>query len=104
MDVLFPVNIVLVIGSARMNTDLQRRLAEERTSLGEPIIVIMLDKSDGIVEKDEQFMRQNREATIKEYFFGDPKRTLSPLTQSVSFDDVAIFKAPDGMFSHHPAD
>jgi len=62
----------------------------------------MLDKSDGVVERDEQFMRRNREATIKEYFFGDSKRTLSPLTQSISFDDVAIFKAPDGMLSHQP--
>jgi polyribonucleotide 5'-hydroxyl-kinase len=41
-------------------------------------------------------MKFTREAAIKEYFFGDAKRTLSPFTQSVSFDDVAIFKTPDG--------
>lgn len=41
-------------------------------------------------------MKFIREAAIKEYFFGDSKRTLSPFTQSVGFDDVAIFKAPDG--------
>lgn len=41
-------------------------------------------------------MKFTREAAIKEYFFGDAKRTLSPFTQSVSFDDLAIFRAPDG--------
>jgi polyribonucleotide 5'-hydroxyl-kinase len=94
------VNIVVVLGSARMNTDLQRRLSEEKTSLGEAITVIMLDKSEGVAERDQGFMQFSREASIKEYFFGDSKRTLSPFTQSVSYDDIAIFKAPDGTLPH----
>ncbi|KAK0641323.1 Pre-mRNA cleavage complex II protein Clp1-domain-containing protein [Cercophora newfieldiana] len=91
----FSVNIVIVLGSSQMGDDLQRRLAEEKTPLGEPIIVVPLERSDGVAERDEQFTRTIRDAAIKEYFFGDAKRTLSPSTQSVSFDDVAIFKAPD---------
>ena len=59
-----------------------------------------MDKSEGIAERDRDFMKFTREAAIKEYFFGDAKRTLSPFTQSVSFDDVAIFKAPDGNIPH----
>ncbi|KAK0715184.1 Pre-mRNA cleavage complex II protein Clp1-domain-containing protein [Lasiosphaeris hirsuta] len=90
-------NFILVLGSDQLVSELQRHFAGQKTSLGEPIMVVPLDKSDGVVQRDEQFMRFTREATIKEYFFGDSKRTLSPSTQSVSFDDVAIFKAPDGM-------
>jgi hypothetical protein len=80
-----------------MGEDLQRRLAEEKTPLGEPIIVVPLEASDGVAERDEQFMRATRDAAIKEFFFGDAKRTLSPSTQSIGFDDVAIFKATDGV-------
>lgn len=87
---------MVVLGSDRMAADLGNRMAEERTSLGEPIDVVSLSKWQGVAQKDEQFMKRSREFSIKEYFFGDAKRTLSPSTQSVSFDDVAIFRAPDG--------
>jgi polyribonucleotide 5'-hydroxyl-kinase len=85
----------VVLGSARLNAELQRRLAMERTSLGEPVAVVNLDKSEGVVERDEVFMQQSREAAIKEYFFGDAKRTLSPLMQQVSFDSVVVYKIPE---------
>lgn len=92
------MNIVIVLGSPQMGENLQQRLAQEKTSFGEPIWVVPLDKSDGVADRDEKFMRATRDAAIKEYFFGDSKRTLSPSTQSIGFDDVAIFKAPDGMY------
>ncbi|KAK4044193.1 mRNA cleavage and polyadenylation factor CLP1 [Parachaetomium inaequale] len=101
----FAVNIVVVLGSAEMHAELQRRLGNERTAHGEAITLILLDKSDGVAERDRDFMKFTREAAIKEYFFGDAKRTLSPFTQSVGFDDVAIFKAPDGsdVYDNQPA-
>lgn len=92
------MNLVVVLGSTEIQAELQRRLENERTAHGEAITVIYLDKSDGVSERDKDFMKFTREAAIKEYFFGDAKRTLSPFTQSVSFDDVAIFKTPDGMY------
>ena len=91
----FSVNIVIVLGSARMNAELLRRFGKEKTSLGEPISVVMLDKSEGVVERDELFMQLLQEAAVKEYFFGDAKRTLSPFTQQVDFDGVFIYKAPE---------
>jgi polyribonucleotide 5'-hydroxyl-kinase len=87
------VNVVVVLGSARLNAELSRRFARERTRSGEAITVVMLDKSEGVVERDEAFMQLTREAAIKEYFFGDAKRTLSPFTQQVDFDGVFIYKA-----------
>lgn len=91
------VNIVVVLGSPGVHTELQRRLETQRTAYGETTTLILLDKSDGVAGRDKDFTKFTREAAIKEYFFGDAKRTLSPFTQSVSFDDVAIFKSPDGM-------
>jgi polyribonucleotide 5'-hydroxyl-kinase len=89
------VNIIVVLGSTRINAELTKRFAGEKTSLGEPIQVIGLDKSEGVVERDEAFLQQTREAAIKEYFFGDARRTLSPQIQQVDFDSLVIYKASD---------
>lgn len=43
-------------------------------------------------------MQQMQEAAIREYFFGDAKRTLSPHTQQVNFDDATIYKIQEGEF------
>ncbi|KAH8911110.1 hypothetical protein BR93DRAFT_320345 [Coniochaeta sp. PMI_546] len=91
----FAVNVVVVLGSGRLNAELQKSLGQKRTSLGEAITVVQLDKSEGVVERDEAFMQQTREAAIKEYFFGDAKMTLSPATQQVDFSAVTIYKIPD---------
>ncbi|KAK4251332.1 Pre-mRNA cleavage complex II protein Clp1-domain-containing protein [Corynascus novoguineensis] len=99
----FDVNIVVVLGSPGVHTELQRRLETQRTAYGETTTLILLDKSDGVAGRDRDFTKFTREAAIKEYFFGDAKRTLSPFTQSVSFDDVAIFKSPDGSYNNQVA-
>jgi len=75
-----------------------RRFSSYRTSSGEAITLVKLDKSGGCVDRDEEFMKQSREAAIKEYFFGDTKRTLSPQTQQVGFDEVVVYKVREGMF------
>lgn len=85
----------MVLGSGHLNAELQKSLGPMRTSLGDPITVVQLDKSEGVVERDGAFMQQMREAAIKEYFFGDAKMTLSPATQQVDFNAVTIFKMPD---------
>lgn len=76
---------------------MQRRFSGYRTTTGDTITLVKLDKSGGCVDRDDDFMQQSREASIKEYFFGDIKRTLSPHTQQIVFDDVTIYKIRDGM-------
>jgi polyribonucleotide 5'-hydroxyl-kinase len=75
---------------------MQRRFSGYRTTTGDTITLVKLDKSGGCVDRDDEFMQQSREASIKEYFFGDPKRTLSPHTQQISFDDATIFRIREG--------
>jgi len=90
------VNTILVLGSERLHSEMLRRFSAYRTSNGESITLVKLDKSGGCVDRDEQFMLQSRERSIKEYFFGDLKRTLSPHTQQVSFDELSIYKVREG--------
>lgn len=73
-----------------------RRFSGYRTTTGDTITLVKLDKSGGCVDRDDEFMQQMREASIKEYFFGDVKRTLSPHTQQVSFDEATIYKIREG--------
>lgn len=94
-DCLLIVNMVVVIGPASLHKQFANRFASEKTSLGEPIQVISIDESDGVVKRDEAFSQHSREAVIKEYFFGDAKRTLSPQIQQVDFDNLVIYKLAD---------
>lgn len=88
------VNIVVVLGATRMNDELAKRFAHEKTSLGEPIAVVFLDKFDGAVERDQSLVQHAREAVIKEYFFGDSRRTLSPQIQQVDFSGLTLYRVP----------
>ncbi|RDW69328.1 mRNA cleavage and polyadenylation factor [Coleophoma cylindrospora] len=88
----FSVNTILVLGSERLYSDMQRKFSTYRTSNSEAITLVRLDKSGGCVDRDDTYMQKSREAAIKEYFFGDVKRTLSPHTQQVDFDSLTIYK------------
>ncbi|KAF3007290.1 Cleavage polyadenylation factor subunit clp1 [Neopestalotiopsis sp. 37M] len=88
----FSVNIIISLDSEHITGDLSNLFAGQKTSLGEDVVVVGLDKSDGVVERDSSYMQQHREKVIKEYFFGDAKRTLSPGTQNIGFEGIALWK------------
>jgi polyribonucleotide 5'-hydroxyl-kinase len=90
----FSIDTLLVLGSERLYSDMRRRF-EDRQLI--PITVVKLPKSGGCVDLEEDFLKQGRETVIKEYFFGEPKRTLSPYTMTVSFDDLHIWRVGQGM-------
>lgn len=95
------VNTILVLGSERLHSEMMRRFSSYRTGSGEAITLVKLDKSGGCVDRDDTFMQQLQESGIREYFFGDSKRTLSPHTQQVNFDDATIYKIREGKSSHN---
>lgn len=97
----FSVNIVLVIGSERISSELQKKIGGQKTSLDEPITIVSLDKSGGVVEKDAGFLQQVHEAAIKEYFFGNANNTLSPFTQQVDFSALSVWRVNGGMISFY---
>ncbi|KAI1826403.1 Pre-mRNA cleavage complex II protein Clp1-domain-containing protein [Xylaria intraflava] len=88
----FSVNIIVVLGSERLGSEMQKRFAGQTTTVGETVTVVALDKSGGVMDRDEAFMQHARESAIREYFFGNPKMTLSPFTQQVDFASVSIWR------------
>lgn len=91
------MNIVLVLGSERLYSEMQRRFSTYKGTAGESLTLVKLDKSGGCVDRDETFMKESREAAIREYFFGDLKRTLSPHPRNVGFDEVVVYKIYEGI-------
>jgi len=62
------------------------------TSDDEPVQVVRLSRSGGCVDRDESYMRQLRQAQIRNYFFGGPKNTLSPFTIGAEFDSFKMLR------------
>lgn len=101
----FSVNVIVVLGSERVAAEMTRRFGvgggggqQTTTTLGEPIAVVALERSGGVVERDAAFMQAVRERAIREYFFGDHRSTLSPFTQQVDFDALSVWRVNEGMF------
>jgi polyribonucleotide 5'-hydroxyl-kinase len=93
------VNVVIVLGSERLHSDMIRRFDGQKTTNDDPITVIKLDKSGGCADRDDTYLAQTRQAQIREYFFGDKRRTLSPHTQTVDFNALTIYKIYEGMYN-----
>ncbi|KAJ2904756.1 putative pre-mrna cleavage complex ii protein clp1 protein [Zalerion maritima] len=94
------INIVVVLAGSETDSIVKRvqeRFRFEKTSLGEQVRVVQVDRDPGAVVRDEAFMRCEREAGIKEYFFGDMNRTLSPFTQMVEFDGLVVWRNWEGV-------
>jgi polyribonucleotide 5'-hydroxyl-kinase len=91
----FSVDTLLVLGSERLYSDMCRRFEDRQHN---PVSVVKLQKSGGCVDREEAFLKQSRETAIREYFFGEPKRTLSPYTMTVNFDDLNIWNVGQGPF------
>ncbi|KAF2655553.1 Clp1-domain-containing protein [Lophiostoma macrostomum CBS 122681] len=90
----FSVNVLFVLGSERLYSDLTRKYSNRPPE--DSISVIRLDKSGGCVDRDEVYMKQLRQAQIRSYFFGSGgDNALAPYSQMADFDDLNLFKTID---------
>jgi len=62
------------------------------------VTVVKVPKSGGCVDRDESFLQQVQQQSIKQYFFGDIKRTLSPYTVMVEFDALSVYQIVERMY------
>ncbi|KAH8154848.1 uncharacterized protein LAJ45_01379 [Morchella importuna] len=86
----FSVDTLVVVGSERLYSDMVRRFEGREAASG--VTVVKLAKSGGCVDREEAFLKQARETAIREYFFGEPKRTLSPYTLTVGLNEVNLWR------------
>ncbi|KAF2473812.1 mRNA cleavage and polyadenylation factor IA/II complex [Lindgomyces ingoldianus] len=89
----FSVNVLFVLGSERLYSDLARKYSNRPTE--EAVSVVRLDKSGGCVDRDEAYMKQLRQAQIRAYFFGHGENTLGPHSHMADYDELNIFRIVD---------
>jgi polyribonucleotide 5'-hydroxyl-kinase len=94
----FQINVLIVLGSERLYSDMSRRFAKPASISHAGLSVIKLDKSGGCVDRDALYLQQMRDVQIREYFFGTPRSMLSPHSQLIGFDEVIIYKIGDRKF------
>ena len=90
-----PVNVLLVLGSERLYSDMTRRFAQPPSNSQASVSVLKLDKSGGCVDRDAAYQQQARHAQMREYFFGDARNPLSPHTQQLDFSDLAVYRVAE---------
>ena len=81
-----------MLGSERLYSEMSRRFGKQASAAPDGVFIVKLDKSGGCVDRDDEYLKQFRQAQIREYFFGDAKNSLSPHTQLVDFSEVAIYR------------
>lgn len=81
---------------------MSRRFSSSSSNLGDAISILRLTKSGGCVDRDESYMRQARQAQVRNYFFGNAKTALSPHTQVVDADTLVVFRMGDRKFTPNP--
>ena len=106
----FSISAILVLGSERLYSDLQKRFDNKAVSLSSSssststtahlhpttISVIKLAKSGGAVSREESYRRTLLASQIRSYFFGNPALTnginLSPHQQTIDPSTLSIYR------------
>lgn len=86
------VNILVVLGSERLYSDMMRRFNVQKIGGSPAATVIRLDKSGGCVDRDTDFLQRSQQEQIREYFFGDVRNPLSPHTQQIDASQLTIYR------------
>ena len=90
-----PVNVIVIIGSERLFSDVSRRFSQQ--TMGEDAVnVVKISKSGGCVDRDDGYMRALRHAAIRGYFFGGIGTTLSPHTQMIDSTTLQALRVQEG--------
>ncbi|KAL8997618.1 MAG: hypothetical protein Q9169_003165 [Polycauliona sp. 2 TL-2023] len=91
----FSINVLVILGSERLYSDMLRRFNGQSIGIGETITVIKLDRSGGSVDRDEDFLRRSRKTQFLKYFYGDTRMELHPRTVECDFNYISIYRIPD---------
>jgi polyribonucleotide 5'-hydroxyl-kinase len=82
----FSVNIILILAAA------DKVFHEIKNRFGSTISVLRIDKSGGCVDRDENYMRELRQSQVRQYFYGHGSMSLTPFSQFLDFNQVAIYR------------
>jgi polyribonucleotide 5'-hydroxyl-kinase len=89
----FAVTVVVVLGHERLYNDMARRYG------GKPgVSVVKLAKSGGAVERNDTYIQQFQAYLTKQYFYGEVKNVLSPVSRTLDFKNIKVYRIAEGEF------
>ena len=91
----FAVSVIVVLGHERLYNDLTRRYADKYG-----IAVVKLARSGGAVELSPTYLQQLQSFVTKQYFYGDLKNVLSPVSRTLDFKSIKVYRLAEGFISN----
>ena len=85
----FKIDVVLVIDHERLYSDIRA------ASFDQPVECIKLRKSGGVIPRDAEARRADRQNAIREYFYG-PANDMHPHTTVMTFDVMKLCRVGGG--------
>jgi polyribonucleotide 5'-hydroxyl-kinase len=88
----FCVSVIVVLGHERLYNDMVRRYGHKPG-----LSVVKLGRSGGAVELPESYLLQQQSYSTKQYFYGELKNVLSPVSRTMDFKTVKVYRIAEGM-------
>ncbi|XP_052172397.1 protein CLP1 homolog [Diospyros lotus] len=87
----FNANVVLVLGQEKLCSMLKKDVLKSKRNID----VVKLQKSGGVVSRDQKLRLKDRSYRIREYFYG-LANNLSPHSNIANFSDFAVYRIGGG--------
>ena len=89
----FSVSVIVVLGHERLYNDMARRFSGK---LG--LSVVKLARSGGAVETTDAYLQQLQNYVTKQYFYGELKNVLSPVSRTLDFKTIKVYRLAESTF------
>lgn len=87
----FSVTVIVVLGHERLYNDMARRFGDRPG-----MAVVKLARSGGAVEINDSYLDQIQNHITKKYFYGEMKNILSPVSRTLDFKSIRVFRLAQG--------
>ena len=88
----FAVSVIVVLGHERLYNDMVRRYGDKSG-----VAVVKLARSGGAVELNDTYVQQLQNYHTKQYFYGDLKNVLSPVSRTLDFKNIKVYRLAEGI-------
>ena len=89
----FSVTVIVVLGHERLYNDMVRRYSDKSG-----IAVVKLARSGGAVELGDAYVQQLQNYRTKQYFYGELKNVLSPVSRTLDFKNIKVYRLAEGFY------
>jgi polyribonucleotide 5'-hydroxyl-kinase len=87
----FAVTVIVILGHERLYNDMVRRYSDKSG-----IAVVKLARSGGAVELNNDYVQQLQNYRTKQYFYGELKNVLSPVSRTLDFKNIKVYRLAEG--------